>query len=186
MPSCTKPKCEFPDTLYIDNSFSDHDRRVIEKSIEEWRYATDGIADVSIGLIDWNEGHRAMIQIINSKHPKIAKKDKDNTSVYGTNMLTLGYADMDTTFGPIKINNGKDIYIVNDRIKNSKGSEKLFHHVALHELGHHFGINHLPQETGALMTPYGDTDCITDLDLREFCDIYDCSGHDIKSTCKSK
>ena len=67
-----------------------------------------------------------------------------------------------------------------EMILRSDAPDELFRAAALHEIGHKFGMNHLPE--GVMManiTP--DENCIDELTLRVFCSAYHCANP--RATC---
>lgn len=178
------PAHTFPSKIYIDDSFTDHERDIIEKSVYEWRDATDGIADEMVGLIDSDTGQRDTIRPINSKDPRIVTRDRSGVQRLGKlHLFTLGFAYMGTKLGPFEVESSGNIYLVIDRIRKSKDPDKKLRHIVLHELGHHYGIQHLPEGSNTVMEPYGNVGCITILDLKAFCGLYECFGRNVKSSC---
>lgn len=67
-------------------------------------------------------------------------------------------------------NNSANVIVFNDC------GESHFYAVALHELGHLIGLNHIPNKF-SVMSPHVSAYCITEYDADQLCDLYGCRPH---------
>jgi hypothetical protein len=173
--------------MHIDASYTDDEISMIIDAIHQWETATSYQVSV-FPIIDHHikpmtelgnngDGKHAIYKMF-SNNPIAAglqKKNKDHD--------VLGYA---------VVHDAEDLFLIVDTIKknaknNDQTYEEVFTHVVLHELGHHWGLKHPKGAKIMLMTPGykipgANVQCITNKDLRLFCDLYDCSGK-MQSTC---
>lgn len=152
-------------TIYISNSFSVLQKKLILGAIHEWRRATDPIF---IFDIKYTNISNETIQIYPFKQEESyntifimlaplawAPSNKSAgyyTAQYGTNYI--GMLD-------------RDIELVN---------EELYTNVVIHEIGHVLGLEHLDIAHKTIMTSFGNNSsgCITQLDLKNLCQIWCC------------
>ena len=141
--SC-QPTQDFPTTILLDNRFTDEQVEDIFSCLEQWKYATGGIADM-IG-----------IQNGTSVRPKNFSEfqDLDNHEmiiVHSYDNVVMEYAE-EKEVAPSNVAGFasiKGIAIVIDNItigNNHDNHDKwryAFRHVVLHEAGHFVGLLHL-------------------------------------------
>lgn len=173
---CGQPHA-FPHTLQIDGGFSPESQALIVAAVDEWERATDGIVDLRPVVTDGMTAHVGVTSYSPEGRHAILKGDfMDDTS--------LGLAGIAAPFSCA------DNMWINSRAIRKKYQADFatdFKTIVMHELGHHLGLRHaVAGETGrSLMQPYheDETPCIAPADLERFCELYDCEGHDVKTTC---
>lgn len=179
MIGCSGEPHHFPSKLYIDPQFSNEQAEVIVNALSEWSRATNGIVDES-PVIGWPEdpNYRHKVIYANSWDERVRYAQKTR------NEDINGFAESDNGVITFGLPSPGEIYLVMDTIDNKlEEYPELLNHVILHELGHHFGLHHDPEES-SLMYWKNTKTCIGTRDLERFCSIgYDCSGYRIKSSC---
>lgn len=175
--ACNPDPHSFPHELHVDSSFSIEEQEIIAEALDEWKEATDGIVSERMIIgIDSPRQHQVLRKSIHDDDVKRIEKRRGYTIV--------GWAWMEDFWGS---NCHGPIWLVADRIKkeNPDNYETVFKHVILHELGHHYGLEHASNKINALMSPRKKhIACITDIDLAQFCSLgYDCEGRQMKSSC---
>jgi len=176
----------FPHVLHIDSRFTPAEQAGIIDAVDEWETATGGLVRIKPVITDGmiapthigdyrTDGRHAIFRMHDSKLFSSSK--------------TAGKADIGDRFSC-----ANNIWLDVDAIKRDGkdlkklGMEKTVKVFAMHELGHHFGLQH-PSNWGEkgrqLMQPTTDhqTYCISPADLYHFCRIYDCQGYNVKTTC---
>lgn len=179
--------------LRADARFDETERALIEKSVRAWEEASNGMfyIDISYGEIDTaispdsgnDNGIHEMFKA--SRSDAVIKELEDRL---GTRIR--GYADLDSP---------EDLFIVTDVLdEDSIGLGAnwyriLFARTVMHELGHHWGLEHSHKgEPRRLMTQsvdpeFSDDLCIKSQDVVSLCQQYDCGEYKIRPalTCIS-
>jgi hypothetical protein len=174
-------------TLHIDERFEKADREVVIDSFVEWENDTHGVVRFVVSPKKWNsitdERDHSMLDEngctvdvyvanIDSKHKSVREFEKGPGTSKGN---TLGYTvhNCETKF----------VAFIMDRIK-SYNSARLLRNVGVHEAGHLVGLAHIPVPDESIMFPSMDkaSVCPTKLDMKQFCLMYGCDWHDMK-TC---
>lgn len=161
----------FPCELTVDTSFTDHEVELIASAADEWEIATGGIAHVEMTI----EAQQPLKHIIK----RVDAEEDIRTSPSDS----IGYGDIPhETLIPGLHRTAISAEIYPQRIKHVIASgvygstvsyDDLFRQVVLHELGHHFGLDHDSNEN-SLMFPFAETFCITTIDIAQFCSIHGC------------
>lgn len=157
----------FPCELTVDPSFTDEEIEMIRSAADEWEIATGGIAHVEMTI----EAQQPLKHFIE----RVVDEDEISRPKSSVGYSGIPYDSVVTRAPAVSIS------IFTRRIENyvASGSEytyeRMFRGVVLHEMGHHFGLDHERRE-GSLMYTKATTFCITTIDLAQFCSIHDCGG----------
>jgi predicted Zn-dependent protease len=172
-------------TIHIDKSMTQEQKISVRAAIAEWETAVHSIVSSTV-LEDWsNEEEMAGPtiegdQMICTRQVYIAglKNTHSLTQIIDEKVNTktgqvLGYTNSKCA--------SKWIVLFVDRSEKEK-----FKTVMLHEFGHLIGMQHLPI-VGTIMYPSVDlgTNCITPIDLAQFCSMWKCNPENMVSSCKS-
>jgi len=171
-------------TLHVDDRFNKAERDVVVDSFIEWERDTHGIVRFVVSPTKWNSATEeadysvddengctvdVYVASINGDHKSIREFEKR-----GSKGNTQGYTvhQCDTKF----------VAFVMDRI-NSFKDPQLLRNVGVHEAGHLIGLAHIPVPGESIMFPSMDhaAKCPTKLDMKQFCLMYGCDWHDMKS-----
>jgi hypothetical protein len=172
-------------TLHVDSRFSPAEREVVIDSFSEWERDTRGVVRFVVSPTKWNsstdeaeysvddeDGCTVDVYVasITGNHKSV----RDFERREGKKGNTLGYTvhQCDTKF----------VAFVMDRI-NSYKDPQLLRNVGVHEAGHLVGLAHIPVPNESIMFPSMDhaAKCPTKLDMKQFCLLYGCDWHDMKS-----
>jgi hypothetical protein len=152
--------------IYIDRKFNPQQKNLIQLAAAEWQNKTKGIVKFTIANLPvktLDVDNSVVINCVSPDDPNIILVD----SFAGGNAQHLGLTDMSATIPNVKI--------VEARIASSH----TFKSVILHELGHVIGLKHndVNQDFNTVMFPSADfgSDNITNIDLKNFCTIYQCN-----------
>lgn len=164
--------------VLVSPEFSEYEKGLIESALNEWSYSTKNLIhfivlyNKDIFDIDMTENN-IILPIM------MRPVDEDNIFVQFVDIIIdgeiLGFYDK--TAAPVP-----NILIVRNRIYD----DAEYKTVVMHEIGHSLGLAHLEDKYN-LMYPsskFG-SDCITDLDLKSFCQVYKCDYLKM-NWCKSK
>lgn len=186
---------DFPAKIYIDPTFSPREQELIIESLDEWRVATDGFADET-PIIGYNpdssydtHNHEIIRKISTDAEVQEQKKSNKEGSTFGGSQ----------NLGPFTFNSVGPIWIMVDNIEKNdcdEGEEnkdhysRLFKFTVMHELGHHYGLEHAHPSIPSLMNEnmysnaYTQEPCIHDVDVQAFCSQYGCDAK--FGTCNDK
>lgn len=175
---CNDARHSFPEELYIDPGFSNEEIEIIGESLDEWKRATGGVVNETmvIGLKHSYAHHEIMIK--SSFDEKVKRFEKRNgVEIYGLHRESNWWG----TLSP------SDIWIVRDKVQRDSDDnepyKRKFKRVIMHELGHHYGLEHDGDKDVLMSKFHKPIDCITQDDLKQFCDMYEC-GKDAAPTCE--
>lgn len=168
----------FPTDLYLDASLTPRQRVAVAEGVKAWEKATDDIVKINVllGNPDPQPPNSYLVISFNSDDPTAATLDEDHN--------LLGYTGF--FLNPRTLRYVGGIFFVSDRLRQSLLPERIDRWVALHELGHFVGLRHRDQDDDSIMVPYFHTylsPCITKLDLKDFCGVYNCDGRKTQEVC---
>lgn len=147
---CAPSKIDLPGTVTVDASFAAPQIEVILQAIDSWRAATRGVAALSVSIGDGGELHI---------HP--ARLDDDRT-LGATTLRAEGPSDLALDMQTVRMA---------ARAERRMDGEVLLD-TTMHELGHAFGLDHVP---GGLMRAEGYGGAEVDPGtLARFCENYWC------------
>lgn len=153
-------KNKFHATLYVDFKFNNNEKEHIIAAAYEWEIKTNRVATFDVVFL-----------------PTSKQIDLAN----GVLVLKTDTIDPDIIFHDIRGKNST-LGIFNNRLipyiklVGPRLSNQNFENVMKHELGHFMGLYHT-DDPESLMYPTinYDSDNITDLDIKNFCKIYNCN-----------
>lgn len=149
-------------TILLGDGFSDSQKQLIKAAVDEWENKTDGVVTFNFSD-DW-EIKRDVIWIV----PSTVQSLSDEYADPGTE--TLGYTK--TRQGDDGASNWIALAVDVTDSELSKNSK--------HELGHALGLKHV--DTPGVIMYYkesGISDFIMCDDIRQFCDIWNCSADEL-------
>ena len=166
--------------LAVDSDFTDHEVDMINDSVDQWMTACDCDAAGVFMRYDLHDNDDTLTYQEWSRRGKYGRMWKVYTSDPAYQQESSKRGSFTGLEKGTPWQNG-NIAIVMDRIH----SDAAFQAVVMHELGHMYGVGHLP--TG-LMAPTFDVrkavyDCVDWDALVKFCDKHDC-GPEAAPTCK--
>lgn len=178
--------------LHADVEFTKEERAALERAAATWRQQTGGLADIQLvydldfanmASLRANVDHHVVIRF-DSEASVIQKMDCQHAGFVGlpcglsTGPKVLGFV---SPAGGINADSPMRIGFVHDRVVGDGRLEG----VALHELGHVFGIAHLQDNVESVMYPAyrNDKRCLRKADLEAFCEAQTCGNVDL-SPCE--
>lgn len=176
---CQTPRpIYFPTTLYLDESLSPRQKLSVVEASETWEKATDDIVRINIilGNPPGTPVNSYIVFGFNSEDPTVSKLDEEG--------VLLGY--MGHFRNPHTAYTTQGIFLVSDHLNKSMLPERAIRWTVLHELGHLIGLGHQDQDDDSIMVPVFHTyytPCVTLLDLKHFCNVYNCDGRKVKEAC---
>lgn len=151
------PAVDLHSTFIVDSAFTTDQQVDIVSALYDWEQATHGIVDMKLIITD-NPDEYGPLPQVRPSHDII---HNDLGVVNGRTNIT---PDQTVIYIYVDVNDGNST-------KN----------VALHEMGHAFGLHHT--STG-LMTAFDHNQtCIEQGALDQFCEIHHCSGSDFTPNC---
>lgn len=165
------------EVVQIDPEFTDHEKFLISEAALEWMHATNNIVKF-IFVYDKNLDFKVKIDhkpvIFNIFHLQPIEEDH----------IIVEY--LDSVLPAPVIGFYDNIHIINSlfttmfivRVRISSDSE--YKAVIMHEMGHSLGLAH-SKIADTLMYPSvsGSSDCITMVDLKQFCEKYGCDAEQL-------
>lgn len=151
--------------IFISNSFTVLQKKLITDAINEWSRATNpvfvfnikytNVSNEVLQVYPFNQENSYNTIFIMLAPASWAPSNESAgyfTARYGTNYI--GMID-------------RDIELVN---------EKLYTNVVIHEIGHVLGLEHLDIDHKTIMTSFGNksSGCITKIDLKYLCKVWCC------------
>jgi len=172
-------------TLHVDERFTAAQRDVVVDSFMEWERDTHGVVRFVVSPTKWNsttdeaeysvdDDNGCTVDVyvasIDSKHKSVRDFEKRNNNKGNTLGYTVHQCD------------AKFVAFVMDRIVAFK-EPQLLRNVGVHEAGHLVGLAHIPVPEESIMFPSMDhaAKCPTKLDMKQFCLLYGCDWHEMKS-----
>lgn len=172
-------------TVHIDKSMTQEQKDSVRSAIQEWQIAVRSIVTSNI-VEDWSN-EEEMIGPTIENDEMICTRDVYVAGLKNSHSLVQIIDEkVDTKTGQVlgytnSKCGSKWIALFVDRSEKQK-----FRTVMLHEFGHLIGMQHLPI-VGTIMYPSVDkgTNCITQIDLAQFCSMWKCRPEQMISSCKS-
>lgn len=171
--------------LHIDEAFSKAERVIVVDSFTEWERDTFKIVNFVLSTAKWNSKTDKTDSTVDDDDDCtadvfVAKIESNHNSVkefekrHNSNGNTLGYT--------VRQCNIKLVAFIMDRI-DAYNNPMLLRNVGVHEAGHLIGLAHIPVPDESTMFPSLDhaVKCPTSLDMKQFCLLYGCDWHDMKS-----
>lgn len=176
-PGPVVPEHEPTAVFHGDVSFTQAERDCLVASALQWQVQTQGLATAKF-VWDYDPNNH----ISKAKHvldDKVIRWQSSMTEVKDLDAhaggTVLGYCSGDVHQDPYP---PVQIVMITDRFRDAH----MCRLVAIHELGHAWGMNHIDGQEN-IMYPsivLSRKDCLTDADLEEFCAKNDCSGVTLK------
>lgn len=164
--------------LHVDRAFKAEDRKIILASFVEWQSKTNGIVTFEVSEKSWVHGKDDLIY---NSSPTGCTNDVYVASV-GENDEYIRQLDKKTGVGNTLAYTSStcDSKFVGLMLQRITGSADL-RSTALHEAGHLIGLDHIPVPDSSIMYPARTktASCITQLDMKQFCEMYGCNWRDM-------
>lgn len=149
----------------IDENFSLEEQEMVREGIRHWIIATDGMFDpINIIIGPVYAGQPFAVESV----------DPDDARVLEIEILKRSQGYEGYKLG--------GLYTSNDSIFMVDGRESV--RVAMHEFGHFMDLDHVEERDLMGYAEKGDEVCVSQYDIDTVCSIYDCTGYNVKSTCK--
>lgn len=171
--------------LHVDEGFTKAEKDVVIDSFVEWERDTHKIVRFVLSTAKWNSKIDSTDSSVDDENGCtidvfVARIESSNKFVqefekrHNTNNNTLGLT--------LRQCSAKHVAFVMDRIEAYK-NPTLLRTVGVHEVGHVIGLDHIPVPNETVMFPSVDhvLSCPTALDMKQFCLLYGCDWHDMKS-----
>jgi hypothetical protein len=163
-----------PITLSLEDEFTDREVELIYSAIDEWVEATDS-----------NDAAITITGRFSPSEPFVIQQWEDyEDSMFKAHESDPGYESLllrqkaDKLLGVANEISG-NVVLIPDRI----GADFAFRWLAMHEIGHLYGLhNETDGIMGRSLKGPGD-DCIHEIDIKRFCDINHC-GPNAHATCE--
>ena len=148
----------------IEDQFTASEKKMIYAAIDEWIEATDSDSAWIFTREDYHKGHPfswARDWVGGPEFP-VLYRIKSTDPGYATLKISIGHDYAGAALERARI------AVVSDHID----SPAEFYRVMLHEIGHFYGISH--QADGLMAEHDQTTNCIDQVSLGEFCQLYHC------------
>lgn len=170
-------------TMHVDTSYQPAERQCLEQSAEQWRQQTSGLANVSF---EYDYNVRDVVSVLTHKlHNRVVRWTSETPYVVLVEELESEPDHKYTLLGQV---NGKGIQdpfklpiemgMVMDRLEDNH----MCRLTAIHELGHVFGVPHMPYLTDimypSVYTPR--SACLKGVDLTAFAQLNGLPGELMK------
>lgn len=158
--------------IYVDSTFSDVDRKIIEGVVSEWNGVMNGYVKVKIAPVSVDSGDSSQLL---AAYKKVTREHRGflllNLKV--SDEINEGYIDGGTLAYVNAIGNGANlIVILRERVVGHN-----LHKILLHEFGHVFGARHSVR--GSLMYSYYGRDQVNCVDRATALQIANYYGFDV-------
>jgi hypothetical protein len=166
-------------TLHADKAFNGPERQCIKESADQWRSQTQGLADANV-VYDYDPTNVDQVlkfqlkdRLVkwDSSMPLVRAEDEGDALLLGQ-VWPKGGIHNDWKI-PVEMR------LVSDRLTDLHKCKLT----AVHELGHVFGVPHIPSDPGNIMFPSvipTRTACLKNEDLLVFCMVNDCGRVEMK------
>lgn len=163
--------------LMVDNTFTIEEYHIIEAAAKRWELASKGVVSFSMERvnkpIDFDPSTKLWLLSVKGFVPQTTDVfvwNAKNTDPELTELeQTIGFSILGFSPGPF-------LALTTDRMSPEEMST-----VTMHELGHVIGLKH----TRSIMTSDSNSDCISEIDMYQFCNVYGCKlGTDTNPECR--
>lgn len=159
---------KLPRPIYIEAAFSDDEVAIIEASIAEWNTLSLEYLGVPaleyLGRYDDPDGFQPEDLL---DGPGVVYRESVDGESYDFLQSQEKFADYPLIGGYATPG---DVLIFVENIS----TDEMFRHVALHELGHHLGLQHIKDDQEAVMYLGGVSRHLNNSDREAFCIVHDC------------
>ena len=175
---------KLPVNVYIDETFTVYQTKLIKKGFDEWERATDKFVkfkffggwrssnhselkfDASFDASRWGYcSHDVFVMNIEADNAVVEDLEKKIAVEKKVKEMTLaGYANLSCVY--------KFFFIVGERIE----TDAMWTAITVHEMGHLLAMKHIniPNESALHEQLNVDAQCLTSIDMFEFCNIWHC------------
>lgn len=182
---CFLPAKEPTLTMHADVSFNEIERNCIDSSAEQWRYQTNGLADIRVkydydshdpvSVLEHVTKHR--IVKWSSSHPQLVEFEAElNEDLEPGEPVRFILGQVGTKNG---IHNAFRLPVEMRLVSDRFYSGQLCRNVTIHEFGHVLGVPHITSSEKNIMFPVALADrkpCLKEDDLLAFCYFNDCGN----------